>query len=138
MESSAEPTILAIDPGSRYCGIAVYNGKYNTMEIEGNYQLVWQLAINGQWSHIVCEDFTAKMISRYGITTVRVIGGIEAICMTRNIPLNRPQAGARIPYKARAEQLLVKIHGHLPPRDHQLSALSHMLRFQDKMLGIKK
>lgn len=134
--------ILSIDPGSRYCGIAIYSGDkdlYKTMEIEnGNYQLLWRFLIDGSWAYVVCEDFTAKFISAHGIATVRIIGGVEAICMARKIQFNRPRAQDRLPFQDRALKLLAEINnGKLPPRDHQLSALSHMLRFRVMMLGEK-
>lgn len=133
--------ILAVDPGQKFTGLAMFNSDkqvYQTFEFgNGDYHSVWHFVMNGQWNHVVCEDFTAKFISHYGITTVRVVGGIEAICMLRKVPLERPRAQDRIPFIHAADQMLVKIHGHLPPRDHQQSALAHLLRFQEVMLGEK-
>lgn len=133
--------IIAIDPGERYNGLALYSSErvaYTAMEIgEHDYQSVWKLVMHGQWEYVVCEDFTAKHISHYGITTVRVVGGVEAICMLRGIQLHRPRAQDRIPFKDAADKMLVKIYGKLPPRDHIQSAMAHLLRFQSVMLGMK-
>jgi len=134
--------LLSLDPGSKYIGIATYEeqkDRYTTLEItDGDYLLVWKLVMGGSWTQVICEDFTAKFISHYGITTVRVVGGVEAICMLRNIPIHRPRAQDRLPFIHWADKKLLKLNGGQKyPRDHRQSAMAHLMRFQELMLGVK-
>lgn len=132
--------ILAIDPGSKYNGIAAHDtdkDTYQTMELN-DYVLVWKLVMNGKWDVVICEDFTAQFISAYGITAVRVVGGIEALCQFKRATVfYRPRPQDRLRYIYAADQILLKVHGKKPPRDHQQSAMAHLLWYKEVMLGEK-
>lgn len=109
------------------------NDKCLTMEIL-DHELVWKLVADINWDWVVCEGFDAQYISKYGLATVRIIGGVQAICWYRKLKIHIPKSGDRIPYIQKARAKLVEIHGKLPVRDHQESAMAHLLRFEKEMI----
>lgn len=80
------------------------------------------------------EDFqTAGNISKAGLYTVRVIGGIQALCLHLNIPcvLQIPQA--RYPFLVEAGNYLTKLRGN--PRRwivHEKDALAHLMAYEQR------
>lgn len=127
---SSNASLLAIDPGSRYNGMASkIQGVYNTWELN-NHEAVWWTVLNGQWEHVIIEDFVTVEISRYGTFTLKIIGGVMAICYQRNIPITIQQPGERITFIPRADELMLKVHGYKHPRDHEQSAMAHMLKWE--------
>lgn len=123
--------VVSVDPGLT-TGIATrILGKYNTAEVSG-YPRVWDLIATYAWDLVICEDFVAQEISKYGITTTKIIGGIEAICHLKSTPFITHTAGQRIPYIARADTRIVKIHGKKMPRDHRQSAMAHLILWELK------
>jgi len=90
------------------------------------------LVRSGTWDHVICENFLAQNISHYGILTVRIVGGIEAICLALGIPLTIQQNVMRVPYKPRAVELMKEVYGKKHPRDHEMDALAHMLCWEAK------
>lgn len=128
--------LLSIDPGLT-TGIAVKaDNKYQTMEL-APYQLVWRLVQHTEWDQVICEDFIPvdpktkqPLISSYGTTTVKLVGGIEAICYIRDIPFTLQRNVDRIPFKSQALDLMISLYGKKHPRDHELDALAHLLRFE--------
>lgn len=124
--------IIAIDPGIT-SGVAIKDdaGNYATYEYSP-YQKVWQLLTTYRWDAIVCENFVAVDISRYGIITVRIVGGIECYATLNNIPLTIQQNIMRIPFKQRATDMIIAQFGKRMPRDHRMDALAHLLCWESK------
>lgn len=120
----AAEVIIAIDPGITTGVATCIKGKYKVMEIKP-YVNVWQYLNIFPWEQVICENFTATDISKYGIITVRIIGGIEEICIRKEVPLTIQQNIMRIPYIPRAVEIIGKL-----PRDHRKDALAHLLRWQ--------
>lgn len=123
--------VIAIDPGIT-TGIATYlDDKYGSLELTP-YMSVWDLLDNEAmlWDLVVCENFTAQEISKYGITTVKIIGGIESICHRRKIPIQFHRNVDRIPYIPRAKKLLLDLHGMRLPKDHRIDSMAHLLRWK--------
>lgn len=115
--------VLSIDPGIT-TGIATrVHGKYSTFEVI-NYEGVFDIVQDHPWDLVLCENFTAKHISKYGLATVRIIGGVAAICYLRKIPMKTQQNFERIRYKPKAIELM---GGNKGPRDHKMDALAHLL-----------
>lgn len=118
--------ILAVDPGSRYTGIATrINGIYETVELL-DYTVVWKLVAYTDFDLVLCENFTAVAIAKYGLTTVRIIGGIEALCLSKNIPFMTQQNVRRLKYKAKAKEMIIAAKGKMI-RDHEQDAMAHLL-----------
>lgn len=119
--------VIAVDPGIT-TGIATFiDDKYGSLELTP-YMGVWDF-LEQPWDLVICENFTAEQISKYGVTTIRIIGGIEAICYRRKIPLQFHRNVDRLPYIARAKKLLLDLHGMRLPRDHRIDSMAHLLRW---------
>lgn len=119
-----------MDPGSKYIGVATrINGAYNTYEVN-TPEAIWWTIVNGQWDHVIIEDFVAVEISHYGTATLKIIGGVLGLCWHKEIPCTVQTAGQRITYIPRADELMLKLYGTKRPRDHEQSAMAHMLKWE--------
>lgn len=118
---------LGIDPGVT-TGMAIAfieegEIKYHTWTCNTKEE-VWDF-ITPIVEQACVEQFEAQLISKYGLHTVELVGGIEAMCHTRNIPLYRHTPQQRYPYLEAAGQLRTKGKGHT---HHEKDALAHVLR----------
>lgn len=122
--------LISIDPGIT-TGVAteVDDQPLAVMEVH-DYKLVWQMVAKGLWDHVICENFTATFISKEGVVTVRIVGGIEAICTLQKKPLTIQQNIMRLPFKEQAQNLIVAAYGKKLPREHRMDALAHLLRWK--------
>lgn len=121
--------ILAIDPGQKYTGIAIKSEEiYTTYEIQHIYA-AWDYVCLIDWDLVICENFTAVQISTYGLATVRIIGGVEALCRDRNISYTHVQNFQRIKFKEQAKQMIIAAKGRMI-RDHEQDALAHLLAWE--------
>lgn len=120
--------VLAIDPGGT-TGMAV---RFPTGEIETFvcktpeelYDFIKQTRENLE--QIVIEDFNAETISKYGIYTVRLVGGVTALARVYDIPLKVQLPQMRYPFRVEA-QAIVKDRKTVI---HERDALSHLLRWE--------
>lgn len=122
--------ILSYDPGSRYIGIAYkINDMYITVELQSGAESAWMYIKMFNWDLVLCENFTAQHISSYGLATVKIIGGVLALCWDRNIPVKTQQNFERIMQKPRAKEMIIAAQGKMV-RDHQQDALAHLLAWE--------
>lgn len=120
---------LGIDPGLT-TGMAV---GYRDIESNKLQFMTWTCNTKEEvWDFIqkpimiVCvEQFVAQLISKYGLHTVELVGGIEATCHFSRIPLTRQTPQQRYPYLEAAGMLRTKGKGHT---HHERDALAHVLR----------
>lgn len=126
------PVVMGIDPGvSTGVAFAYYtNGVYeyttNTCtDVRDVWkQVAWPVRV------LIVEQFSAQLISKYGIHTVEVVGGVIAVAYTRDIEVIRDTPQSRRPYMEYAR-------AHVPPREHitpyeqrhEIDALSHVIRY---------
>lgn len=138
MESVRNMRILAIDPGETN-GVAAYiNGKYITTIIK-NPTDFYQF-FHGGLDAVVIEQFAASVISKHGLHTVRMVGGIEALCGYLNIPLKHQTPQERIAFIDFARRLVRKQDTYISVGDrhhHQVDALAHLLRYQNDICSIR-
>lgn len=114
--------VIAIDPGQT-TGLAILlEGKYITFT-EVTPEGVWDQVNQLPWDHVVCENFTtAGRISNYGLLTVRTIGGIQAICHLKGIPVHMRMPQHRRSKQAKADKMAKVIH--------ERDALAHLLAWE--------
>lgn len=128
--------ILSFDPGP-HCGLAwrnpddtldarmIYNDLHETFKF---------ITSNPHPKVVVFEDFqTAGNISKDGLYTVRLIGGIQALCLIYNVPavLQIPQAR----YAFRTEAANILTAQRKSSRKwvvHEMDALAHLLAFEQR------
>lgn len=128
-------TVLSIDPGGT-TGIAIRfpNGEIETFVCktpEELYDFIKQVRENLE--QIVIEDFNAETISKYGIYTVRLVGGVTALARVFEIPLKVQLPQMRYPFRVEAQNIVKDRRTVIHERD----ALSHLLRFEyDNNIGV--
>lgn len=121
--------ILAIDPG-KTTGLAIkIDKKIRLLEIT-DYPVVWWWVANNPWDHVVCEGFVAQHISRFGLLTVRIIGGVEAICREHGIPYTIQPSGRRVPFLPKAIEIIERTHGKRLAREHRQDAFANLLEYE--------
>lgn len=122
------PLIMGLDPGGT-TGVALAYWQsdgyhFETMSCNTQEQ-VWQL-IRPPVGLFLTESFDAQLISRYGLDTVRLIGGIQALCFEHNIPITMQTPQQRKPYLSTAKKLATRGPGHT---HHEYDAMAHLVRY---------
>lgn len=102
--------LLAIDPGGT-TGYAVrFNFGDTVTGTTTDPEQVWSLvreASGGAESTVIIERFaTAGMLSRYGLHTIELVGGVRALCWEYSIKLVERQPQQRRAWQKQAEELL--------------------------------
>lgn len=137
-ESSPLTCVLGIDPGvstglafAFQSAVQGQGWKYSTSTLITPEQV---------WEHIkrpaegrlvvVIERFHAQLISKYGLHTVSIIGGVEALCWSNGIELVKDTPQQRKPYLEMARRLVipekdVRVH----EQRHEVDAMSHVARY---------
>lgn len=127
--------VLACDPGSANIGIAVrIHGLYDTCKgavPEDLYQF-----FNNSIDLVIIEDFQAETISKYGISTIQIIGGAKALCWKMGIPIRVQQPQFRRAFIDDAKNIrrrLNKEQHRVGLDGHECDALAHLLAFEYHM-----
>lgn len=121
-------SIVSIDPGGT-SGIAVtVDGKeFNTCTYTTPEE-VWDLVKLPSVDRVVIERFqTSDYLSKYGLLTIEIVGGVKALCYTLNKPLIVHTPVQRYSQMDIARQYLLE--KGLPFMDHELDSLAHMMTF---------
>lgn len=125
--------IVAFDPGGS-TGIATL-----TIEDDGTRTYTSQTLVEptNVWDYlgyienvsaVICEQFSSGgAVSKYGFKTVRVLGGIHALCHFRGIPLTWHAPAKRMPYLAEAIVIVVGNGGKKSTSEHEFTATAHLL-----------
>lgn len=125
--------ILAIDPGGT-TGIAVRVGEWLNTCVMKSPEEVFDLLQQHKdvLNVVVIENFAAQDISKYGLHTVRIVGGVYALCYINKIEyvLHTPQD--RYPFKEESKQWLEtsKRGKGIRYMVHELDALAHLFRLE--------
>lgn len=117
-------SILAIDPGGT-TGVATRmpNGRIIAGAFKEHTDIYAMLS---NVDEVVIEGFyTAGRISRDGLHTVRIVGGVQALCWYLNKPCCLHMPHTRKPFIAQARALLGR--GVTP---HEIDATAHLLAYE--------
>jgi len=116
--------VIAIDPGIT-TGIAFHNpGGYKTIATKDEDE-IWSLLTGVPWECVIFETFaTSGRISAPGLATVRLVGGIQALCKHLKLRTCPHSPQARYPYQKQAKQMLP--HTVI----HEQDAMAHLLRWE--------
>ena len=123
--------ILAIDPGVE-SGIAIrFDGGKISAIVSYTPEYVWEIVISMKWNAVVYENFTtAGRISRYGLHTVQIIGGIRALCIERKIKCYPRTPQSRMAFQVQAKNILNK-----GIAIHAVEALAHLLSWENEYVN---
>lgn len=124
--------LIAIDPGGT-TGIAVKMAAadHYATSTETSPEKVWQLLTACLWDHVIVEKFaTGGRISKYGLDTVEIVGGIRALCHTLRFPISLRQPTQRYAWQETAKDYLKSQGTHHVI--HEIEALAHLMAWQDK------
>lgn len=128
-------SVIAFDPGGT-TGIAVLvpDGSMHTA-IALTPEQCWDFIKPETVDLVIYENFVAITISKYGIHTLKIIGGIRALCWKYNIPIIQKQPSARKCMLLNAREYLTKTKGDTFVV-HEVDALSHLMVWDaDKIEG---
>lgn len=123
--------VLAIDPGGT-TGLAArgLSDLEPTTMTTATPEELWDYVMRFEWTTVVCERFSAQVISKYGLYTVRLIGGVEALCRVKQIPFVLRTTQNRKAYMDEAHAHLMKVGRKFV--DHQTDALAHLLAWEHR------
>lgn len=125
--------LLSLDPGIS-TGVAFYSYEIDTYhtfvtrEHEKIYDLLKDMPHQGT---VIIERFQAELISSYGLHTVRLVGGVEAICYIRDIKFVRQMPQQRKGFIKLAQQIINSQGAGWVI--HEVDALAHLLFYRYKM-----
>lgn len=121
--------VLAIDPGGT-TGVALRYGSEGKW-LTASYTTPEQLcdAILKGLDHVVIENFKAEHISKYGLYTVKLVGGVFFACRKLDIPLTIHEPQARYPFRTDAKQMIIDSGQKYVI--HEMDALAHLLRWEN-------
>lgn len=135
-------TIVGIDPGVS-TGIAIatlWDNTSGTRTLHYNYFSATCTEPEQVWAYIrppvdvvIMERFNAQLISKYGLHTVRIIGGVQALCAEHEIQLveDTPQQRKAYLSYARTKIALPTAHDGNTKHDqrHEVDAMAHVIRY---------
>lgn len=124
-------TVLGVDPGgttgialacvNEHTKEAIYTSASCTTKEEA-----WAF-VNNALTAVVIEQFDANLISKYGLHTVEIVGGFEALCFANGVPIMRDTPQQRRPYLEIARTII--INGTYYRNRHEVDAMSHVLHW---------
>ena len=125
--------LLGLDPGQT-TGMCIYQDSsgYLGFVAKTPGQVLEHIYQYGTtYDAVIVEDYNGQLISADGLMTVRLIGGIEALCQVLNIyrVLQFPQE--RYPHMAEAKTLVASFG---PDTRHARDATAHVLLYQKRFL----
>jgi hypothetical protein len=126
------PTILGVDPGvsTGICLAHYVGGKYRYItSTHTDVKSVWDL-IDVPVEVVIIERFHAQVISKYGLHTVDLIGGIKALADRAGIRVIEDTPTQRKPYMTYARFIVP----HNPSitrteQRHEIDATAHVVRY---------
>lgn len=121
-------TILSIDPGIT-SGIALRcRGVIHTTTCSSMEEVYDLIRPPASPELVIFERFTAKLISTYGLHTVKLVGGIQALCYAFNIKCIGHMPQERKPFLDLARTvLLANSMPDYKPVIHEIDATAHLL-----------
>lgn len=130
-KSTNTKAILAFDPGvSTGVAYKMPDGEYMTVCL-GQYEEdeVWGCIDPNTISAVLYEEFKCTTISKFGLYTVRLIGGIIALCHANKIQVVRQHPQQRRSFIPIAKKYLQDNKGERF-KIHEVDALSHIMYFE--------
>lgn len=126
LEKKIYTRVVAIDPGGT-SGVAV-RGRDGTILTTActRPEEVYDIVSTPGVEQVVIERFAATLISKYGLHTVRIVGGVYALCWKLNIPYLEHAPTDRYPFKKEARAILKGRRVVI----HEIEALEHLLRWE--------
>jgi hypothetical protein len=124
--------VIAIDPGGT-SGVAIRypDGTIFTTACKAPEEVYALIMLPGI-EQVVIERFAAVTISKYGLHTVRIVGGVYALCWEHKIPYTEHAPQHRYPFKKEAREILKGRRVVI----HEIEALEHLLRWEyDNEIG---
>lgn len=126
---------MAIDPGGS-TGVAYsINGKYITNTLTDPREL-YELIYENKPDVVAIEAFaTDHMISRDGIRTIEIVGGVKALCSVLGIAIHVHTPQFRKAFMQPSQQHMSGVIGKTV---HEIDALAHLLRLEHELARATK
>lgn len=121
---------MAVDPGGS-TGVALKIGEQYITNTLTDAKDVWKLIYEHHPDVLAVEAFaTDHMVSRHGIHTIEVVGGVKALCVVLGIAIHIHTPQFRKAFMFPAQQELSGVIGKTP---HEIDALAHLLRLEHEL-----
>lgn len=125
---------LAIDPGGTSGMATNVLGQYKTFVCLSPEEVFTSLIkYKAFLSTVVIETFQAQLIGKWGLHTVRIVGGIYALCFEHNIEYVPHMPQERYPFLKEAKAYLIANDRNALRHDHEMDALAHLMRHEYDM-----
>lgn len=120
--------VLAIDPGGTTgCAVRASTGQIMTFACVKPEEVFDFIFDNKDLlEQVVIENFNAQTIGKWGLFTVRIVGGVYALCYEYKIPHKVHQPQDRYPFKQEAREVLKKRGVCI----HEIEACEHLLKWE--------
>lgn len=119
--------ILAFDPGVS-TGVAVKMDDLYMTQVSNDPNDVCDM-ISHEVTCVVYEDFAAEVLDHNGLFTVKVIGGLLAMCHYHKVKCVRHQPQYRYPWLDAAKEMQKTTVKRSGQGVHELDALAHLLAY---------
>lgn len=118
--------VLAIDPGGT-TGLAwqLPDGSLMTESVNEPEEL-WQQIDPRLIERVVYEQFGGRVISEHGLHTVRMVGGIQALCYYHKLPVEGRPPQSRTAFIDKAKEHIQRTKG-IKFVVHEVDALAHLM-----------
>lgn len=125
---------LAIDPGGTSGMATNILGSYKTFVCITPEEVFSYLIRNKDlFSTVVIETFQAQLIGKWGLHTVRIVGGVYALCFEHKIEYVPHMPGERKAFLKEAKDYLRQNDRNALRHDHEMDALAHLMRHEYDM-----
>lgn len=121
-----DKTIIAIDPGGTTGLAFVIDRQWNTATAD-DPAYIFQLFKQFNFDVVIIERFITNQnyLSKHGINTIEIVGGVKALCIVQDMKLYTHVPIQRMAYVRKANTML-KLKGERYV-DHEADALAHLL-----------
>lgn len=118
--------VIAIDPGGT-TGIAVKtsDGRYLTCTASTPEEVA-DFLFTKRFTHLIVENFQAQTIGKWGLHTVRIVGGCYMLAYLKGATYVHHVPQDRYPFQQEAKEMLQGTKAVI----HEQDALAHLLRWE--------
>lgn len=127
--------LLAIDPGGT-TGLAMQLNSPDRQQrlvktaTTDTPEQLFDIVAEYKWDAVIIERFvTAGRMSKYGLYTIELVGGVRALCHAYGVPFQVRQAQNRKAFQDVAHNFLM--NSGVKFVDHEEDALAHLLSWKD-------
>ena len=124
--------VISIDPGGT-TGIAIRTPENWILTCTASSpEELFDMVDGTPFTHVIVENFAAELIGKWGLFTVRIVGGVYSIAYRKGAEYILHQPQDRYPFQKEAKAFLTERKKQTKQRFviHEEDALAHLLRWE--------